>query len=115
MKDGRLREIWRTMDGPAIKREVVIGDRDPLGLHLRPAELFAKLALKFESDIEVIRGSLRVDAKSIMHVLTLGADPGTQLTIEARGPDAQQAVDALARLVERDFVSDESMSQGQSG
>ena len=103
------------MDSPAYKQTVVIGDGDPLGLHLRPAELFARLAMQFESDIEVIRDSLRVDAKSIMHVLTLGADPGTHLTIEARGADAQQAVEALVRLIERDFVSDESMSQEQSG
>lgn len=100
------------MEPPTVQRTVVIGDGDPLGIHLRPAELFSKLAMQFEAEIEVVRDSLRVDGKSIMHMLTLGAEPGTTLILEARGADAELAVAALAQLIESDFKYDESTSQG---
>ena len=101
------------MEMPAVERTVVINN--PQGLHARPAEMFARLALKFDSEIEVIRESLRVDAKSILHILTLGADHGTEMQLEARGVDAQQAVDALVRLVDSNFADEESLSQEQAG
>lgn len=97
------------MDSPVVERIVVINN--PQGLHLRPAELFAQLAQSFESEIKVIRESLCVDAKSIMHVLTLGAYQGTELTLQARGADAEEALEAIARLVERDFATDETVRQ----
>jgi phosphotransferase system HPr (HPr) family protein len=100
------------MDRPTVRRTVVIGNGDPLGVHLRPAELFSKLAMKFEAEIQVVRDSLRVDGKSIMHMLTLGAEPGTTLVLEARGADAEEALEALVRFIENDFEYDESMSQG---
>jgi len=95
------------------EKTVVISN--PQGLHARPAELFARLALQFDSDIEVIRDSHRVDAKSILHVLTLGAAQGTELTLQARGLDAEAALEALVRLVESNFATDETMSQESSG
>ena len=101
------------MDLPVHEKSVVI--TNPQGLHARPAELFARLALQFDSEIEVIRDSLRVDAKSILHVLTLGAAQGTELTLHARGADAQEALEALVRLVDSDFATDETMSQERSG
>ena len=95
------------------EKTVVINN--PQGLHARPAEMFARLALQFDSQIEVIRDSLRVDAKSILHVLTLGAAQGTELTLQAQGDDAEAALEALVRLVESDFATDETMSQERSG
>ncbi len=97
----------------AAEKTVIISN--PQGLHARPAELFARLALQFDSTIEVIRDSHRVDAKSILHVLTLGAAQGTELTLQAQGTDAEAALEALARLVESNFATDETMSQGSSG
>ena len=102
------------MSSPVVKRTVVVNDKDPLGLHIRPAEQFARLAMKFESEIEVVRDTLRVDAKSIMHMLTLGAEPGAELRLEACGPDAEQAVEAIARFVENGFKVDETECQRQS-
>ena len=96
------------MTSPVVQRTVVISDKDPLGLHIRPAEQFARLAMSFESEIEVVRDTLRVDGKSIMHMLTLGGEPGVTLVLEARGPDAQQAVDAIARFVENGFTLDKT-------
>lgn len=71
----------------------------PQGFHARPADLFVKLASKFQSRIELIKGSERVDGKSILAILTLAATEGTELTIEASGSDADAAADALLDLV----------------
>ncbi|MBX3425786.1 MAG: HPr family phosphocarrier protein [Pirellulales bacterium] len=73
------------------------------GLHFRPAQLLVQLALTFESEIEVAYEEMRVDGKSIMHLLTLGAGPGANVRLIARGADAVEAIDALSRLVESDF------------
>jgi phosphocarrier protein HPr len=113
---------------PVVRKTVVVSN--PQGLHARPAELFSRLALQFEADIEVIRDGLRIDAKSILNVLTLGAAQGTALILEARGADAEKAIDALERLVVSDFKAgdfntddlktdnlktDETLSQESSG
>jgi phosphocarrier protein HPr len=96
------------MDEVRVTRAVVINT--PHGLHARPADLFIKLANRFESNIEVIKDNIRVDGKGMLDMLTLAAEKGTTLVIEAHGPDAQQAIDALAKLVESDF--DETLNQG---
>lgn len=77
---------------------------NPEGLHARPAELVARTALKFTSKVELIHDTLRVDAKSILNVLTLGAQQGTQLVIETNGEDAEQAAEAIERLVASGFA-----------
>jgi phosphocarrier protein len=82
-------------------RTVVVSN--PQGLHARPADLFVKLASRYEATIEVVKDGERVDGKSILAILTLAAVPGTQLRIEATGPDAEAALDALAELVLRNF------------
>ena len=82
---------------------------NPQGLHARPADLFVKLANQFESAIEVIKNGERVDGKSILSVLTLAAEQGTELTIEATGHDAAVAIDALTGLVDNGFVADEAV------
>ena len=89
------------MNTSPVTRAVVLHHAN--GLHARPAELVARTALKFESRVEVICRNERADAKSILHLLTLGATDGSELTIEAEGADAPQAVEALAKLVESGF------------
>jgi phosphocarrier protein len=74
----------------------------------------ARLASSFESEIEIVRDNHRVDAKSILHVLTLGAGRGTELIVEARGSDAAAAAEALAKLVESDFSHDPMLSRDGS-
>ena len=101
------------MSTPVAQRTVTI--QNPQGLHARPAELLARVALKYESDIDVVRDGVRVDAKSILNVLTLGAGPGCELVFEARGTDAEEALEALARLVASNFENDESWSQDHQG
>lgn len=73
------------------------------GLHIRPAEALARLANQFSSRVDIVYESQRVDAKSIMEMLTLGAGQGATLQVEACGDDAQQAIEAILNLVENNF------------
>jgi len=86
------------------RRDVTIVN--PQGLHARPADLFVKLANQFESEVGLIKNGERVDGKSILAVLTLAAEKGTELTIEATGHDAAVAINALTELVESGFVEE---------
>ena len=79
------------------------------GLHARPADMFVRTAMQFESTIQVVKGSLRVDGKSILDVLTLGATQDTELTLEATGNDAEALLDALAELVDSQFIEPEQV------
>lgn len=74
-----------------------------LGLHARPAAAFVKVAGRFKAEVTVGRDDLVVNGKSIMGVMTLAAEPGSELTIRAEGDDAQAAADALATLVAAGF------------
>jgi len=95
------------MESSVVRRTVVISDKDPQGLHLRPAQLLSQMAEQFQADIEVIRDTLRVDGKSIMQLITLAGLPGVELAIEARGVDAQEAVDQLVRFIESGFAAED--------
>ena len=70
------------------------------GLHMRPAMKFVDIANRFESEINVSNGETNVDGKSIMQISMLAATCGTKLKVTAKGPDAQQAINALQELVE---------------
>jgi len=85
----------------AAERTVTI--RNKLGLHVRPASLFVERASKFKSDIYIIKDGERVNGKSIMGVLSLAAEQGSDLTIRAEGEDCEEAVEALSELVEEGF------------
>ena len=99
----------------AVRRTVVVTDKDPLGLHLRPAQLLSQLAGRFKCEIEVVRETLRVDAKSILHVMTLAAAPGVELVIEARGEDAEEAAEKLVRFIENGFSEEQTQGQQSGG
>jgi phosphocarrier protein len=73
------------------------------GLHARPAAEIVKLAAKFKSDITIVKDDLDVNGKSIMGVMMLAAEHGSDVTFRAEGPDAQQALDALESLVSNKF------------
>ena len=86
----------------------VVEIRNEQGLHIRPAELFVLLAKKFEAKIEVVHQERRVDGRSLIDIFTLGAAKGTKLVLEADGPDAAEAVTALAELVETGFAQEDA-------
>jgi phosphocarrier protein HPr len=88
-------------DGSQAQRSVKIRNR--LGMHARAAVKFVQLANHFACDINVVKDNTEVNGKSIMGLLTLVAALGTEVTVVASGADAQQAVDALAALVNEGF------------
>lgn len=73
------------------------------GMHARPAAEFVKTANVYRCDIFVNKEDLEVNGKSIMGMMMLAAECGSEITIRAAGDDAQPAVDALVALVERGF------------
>jgi phosphocarrier protein len=73
------------------------------GLHARPAAQFVKLANRFQADIWVSRQDLEVNGKSIMGMMMLAAECGSEIVIRAAGTDASQAVGELVELVVRKF------------
>jgi phosphocarrier protein len=75
----------------------------PAGLHARPASEFVRCANRFSSRITVGKTSdeKRVNAKSIVMVMSLGAGKDSEIELSAEGPDEREAVDSLARLLEQ--------------
>ncbi|MGD0724138.1 MAG: HPr family phosphocarrier protein [Spirochaetia bacterium] len=78
--------------------ERIVTIRNRAGMHARPAALLVKTASGFSCQIYIEKDSERVNGKSIMGVITLGATYNTPLKIIADGPDEAQAVDAIERL-----------------
>ena len=82
-------------------KEVTV--QNHVGLHARPATFFIQKANEFESSIWVEKEERRVNAKSLLGVLSLGIVGGTSIKVIADGADEQQAVDSLIKLVESGF------------
>lgn len=78
---------------------------NPLGLHARAAAQLVRLASTFESDIKLIRldNQIFADAKSILSVLTLAANKGTELTLKIIGEDANEALQSIENLINQGF------------
>jgi len=85
------------MNGDTLQQKVVI--TNPQGLHMRPATAFAQLAMGFQSSVQVYKDSKRVNGKSPLDLIFLDAPCGTELIIEVSGPDAPEALKALAELL----------------
>jgi phosphocarrier protein len=81
--------------------------QNPQGLHMRPAYLFAETASKFESQVELIKEDVRINGKSVLDILTLGAAQGTEILLEATGDDAHAAIETLEQLVVSGFPTPE--------
>jgi phosphocarrier protein len=84
-----------------IEREARIVN--PLGMHVRPAAEFVKVATRFKSAVEIRKDEVAVNGKSIMGVMTLAAECGSSLFIKTDGDDAEAAMDALLALVADGF------------
>jgi len=85
------------MNGAPLQRKVLLAN--PNGLHMRPSAAFVELAGRFESTVLVSLDGKTVNGKSLWDLLLLAATPGSELTLEADGPDAPQALDALSALL----------------
>ena len=84
-----------------VEKIVTIANR--AGIHARPAALLVQATKNFNCEIYFEKGTDRINAKSIMGVITLGAAYGATIKIIAEGQDEQDAVDALTRLFESKF------------
>lgn len=83
------------------QREFTIQNK--LGIHARPAAQFVKMASKFTCDIQVEKDGEEVDGKSIMGLMMLAAGHGSVIQVSAEGDDADEALAALAELIEKKF------------
>ena len=84
-----------------VSREVTI--KNNVGLHARPATFFIQKANSFKSSSWVEREDRRINAKSLLGVLSLGIDKGMNITIIADGQDENEAVEGLAALIDTGF------------
>lgn len=85
------------------RAEKILQIQNELGLHARAGTKFVQIASKFPCEIAVVKGTNEVNGKSILSLLTLMAPKGTRITIKARGDRAEEAVAALAALVNDKF------------
>ena len=84
-----------------LQREVEITNK--LGLHARASAKLTQVAARFESGVWITRNGRRVNAKSIMGVMTLAAECGSMVTVRAEGSDAESAIDDLAAVIDTEF------------
>ena len=80
--------------------------QNQVGLHARPATFFIQKANEFKSSIWIEKEERRVNAKSLLGILSLGIVGGTQIRITADGADEQEAVTALTELVDSGFAEE---------
>lgn len=73
------------------------------GIHTRPAALLVQLASEFESEFYIHMYGYRINGKSILGVMTLAADEGSEMELEFDGPDEKKALDAVIALFESGF------------
>jgi len=86
-----------------MERKVTLGSKS--GLHARPAAVFVQNAKGFQSQVTLSKNEKTVNGKSILSVLSLGAEQGDQVILKVNGDDAQLAIDKLALLLEGDLGS----------
>ena len=89
----------------ALSRELLIVNRK--GLHARATAKFVQCVDRFDAEVKVTRCGETVGGDLIMGILTLGAGPGSTITVSALGTEAREALDALAALVADRFGEDE--------
>ena len=83
-------------------KDVVV--QNQVGLHARPATFFIQKANEFKSSIWVEKEERKVNAKSLLGVLSLGIVKGTTIQLIADGPDEKEAVEALSKMISSDFA-----------
>jgi phosphocarrier protein len=84
-------------------KEVKLQIKNKLGIHARPAMLFAQTANQFECDVYVTKDDFEVNGKSVLGLMMLVAPQGSEITIRCEGPDEEEAIKALSKIVEEGF------------
>lgn len=80
-----------------LRQSVIVAN--PQGLHLRPAMAFAKLAQQFDAAVTVLHGDRSVNGKSLIDLMLLAAEQGSELIVEVHGSDAKAALPALTEIL----------------
>jgi phosphocarrier protein len=91
-------------DANALRRPVIV--KTSHGLHLGPCTVVARLAMQFQSSIVLSKAGKQADAKRVLELSTLGAQPGEELELEITGDDAPAAMQQFLELFDRDFFPD---------
>jgi len=86
---------------PEVQSRVILTNK--MGLHARPSTQIAQVAGRFDADIAITKDGLAVDAKSVLELLMLAAECGSELVVTANGDDAESAVEELVTLIEGRF------------
>ena len=102
--DDRSAESVPSRSGAVVRVLEICNKR---GLHARASAKFVQMVEKFDADVRVTRGGETVGGTSIMGLMMLAAGPGSSITVEATGADAEQVVEALAELVSGRFTEQE--------
>ena len=87
---------------PLLKKEIVI--KNSQGLHARPAAMFVQIASKYNSQVTVQKGAEKVNGKSIMGILTLGAQQNCKVVLEVDGDDAENVLVELENLLAKENI-----------
>lgn len=87
-----------------VKKTVKIENK--LGLHARPATLIVKTASKYKSNVNIKKDDIIVNGKSIMGVMMLAAEQGSEIKIICEGDDEKEALDAISKVVEDKFYEE---------
>jgi phosphocarrier protein HPr len=88
---------------PTARKKLTVKNKQ--GLHARPAAMFVQVANKYEANITVSRDDEKVNGKSIMGILMLGAEQGSEIILEAEGKDAEAALVELERIVNKEDLA----------
>ena len=94
----------KTADG-ALIRDILICNKK--GLHARASAKFVQTVERFDADVKVTRGGETVGGTSIMGLMMLSAGPGSTITVECRGQEAEQVMDAICALIENRFSEED--------
>ena len=94
----------KATDAEFLTKELTVLNKS--GIHARPAAMLVKTASKFQADVTVEKGSVRVSGKSIMGLMTMEASCGAKIKVMAEGVDAEQALDEIERLFANKFYEE---------
>lgn len=89
-----------------LTKELLVSNR--CGVHLRVGAMLAKKAREFASEIKIRKGSYAADCRSVLDLLSLGAFQGDAVSLEVKGIDAAEAMDAIVALFNARFYEDEA-------
>ncbi|MGD9487748.1 MAG: HPr family phosphocarrier protein [Calditrichaceae bacterium] len=86
--------------------EEILRIKNKNGLHARPAAHLVKIAGKFASEIKILKDGLEVNGKSIMGVMMLAAETGSELVLQIDGDDEMEAMNAIKELIDKNFYEE---------